>query len=415
MLCSDNGGQETIWNKSVPKKVNVFIWRDLRGRLSVRVEIDRRGIGLDFVLCPSYSNSMETCAYSLITCDLAMGVWDKIFNLWKRLFGLPGITFGKKEMHVCSTIRLETMAKESAKNSATINVLAKFMARDQWQFRILQLQGQNIHMESLFTNVRTRDSSVSGSLGLKSHMEEEASSSTTNLEWFKLDDLLKMWILRSLCDSLQEQVVITPYRCKLIHDHRNRAGLTSKPNSSTPSSVGRHTCVNLVLSIWLFKHKFHADGTLSRYKARLITNGSSQQLGVDFDETFSSVVTPATIRMVFSVALSPLLQQIIDSLHSEFDMTDLGELTSFFGISAVCHPTRLFLSQREYTPQLLECAHMHTLSRSSSEAEYRGVANVVAETAWLRNMLRELHSPPLTATLVDCDNVSAIYMFANPV
>ncbi|GJQ94160.1 ribonuclease H-like domain-containing protein [Tanacetum coccineum] len=56
----------------------------------------------------------------------------------------------------------------------------------------------------------------------------------------------------------------------------------------------------------------------------------------------------------------------------------------------------------------------HTLSRSSAEVEYRGVTNVVAETAWLRNLLRELHSPLSTATLVYCDNVSAIYMSANP-
>nr|GFA44138.1 hypothetical protein [Tanacetum cinerariifolium] len=39
-----------------------------------------------------------------------------------------------------------------------------------------------------------------------------------------------------------------------------------------------------------------------------------------------------------------------------------------------------------------------TLSRSSPEAEYRGVANVVAETCWLRNLLptgqvRVLHVP----------------------
>ncbi|GKE52648.1 ribonuclease H-like domain-containing protein, partial [Tanacetum coccineum] len=57
----------------------------------------------------------------------------------------------------------------------------------------------------------------------------------------------------------------------------------------------------------------------------------------------------------------------------------------------------------------------YTLSCSSAEAEYRGVANVVAETDWLRNLLRELHSPILTATLVYCDNVSAVYMSANPV
>ncbi|GJY65929.1 zf-CCHC domain-containing protein [Tanacetum coccineum] len=57
----------------------------------------------------------------------------------------------------------------------------------------------------------------------------------------------------------------------------------------------------------------------------------------------------------------------------------------------------------------------HTLSRSSAEAEYRGVANVVADTAWLRNLLRELHSPLSSVTLVYCDNVSAIYMSVNPV
>ncbi|GJU89514.1 ribonuclease H-like domain-containing protein [Tanacetum coccineum] len=57
----------------------------------------------------------------------------------------------------------------------------------------------------------------------------------------------------------------------------------------------------------------------------------------------------------------------------------------------------------------------HTLSRSSAEAEYRGVTNVIAETAWIRNLLRELQAPLFTATLVYCDNVSAVYMSANPV
>ncbi|GKB81506.1 ribonuclease H-like domain-containing protein [Tanacetum coccineum] len=358
--------------------------------------------------------------------------------------------------------------------------------------------------------------------------------------------------------------------------------------------VPRRAGVNMVRSMWLFKHKFHVDGTLSRYKARLVANGSSQQLGVDFDETFSLVVKSATIRTVLSLAMSrqwpiyqldvknaflnsdlsetvymhqplgfvdsryphhgsqvaylliyvddiiltasspTLLQQIIASLHKEFDMTDLGALNYFFGIFADRSFTGLFLSQRKYALQLLERAHMvncnpsrtpvdtksklgpegvpvqdptlyrslarglqyltftrpdlsravqqvclymhdprephfaalkrilryfrgtvdfglqlyasattslvgytdvdwagcpstrtstlgycvflgdnllswsakrqHTLSRSSAKAEYRGVANVVAETAWLRNLLRELHSPLSTATLVYRDN-----------
>ncbi|KAJ9536396.1 hypothetical protein OSB04_un000431 [Centaurea solstitialis] len=56
-----------------------------------------------------------------------------------------------------------------------------------------------------------------------------------------------------------------------------------------------------------------------------------------------------------------------------------------------------------------------TLSCSSAEAEYRGVANVVSESCWLRNLLLELHCPIRKATVVYCDNVSAIYLSGNPV
>ncbi|GJT89743.1 ribonuclease H-like domain-containing protein [Tanacetum coccineum] len=57
----------------------------------------------------------------------------------------------------------------------------------------------------------------------------------------------------------------------------------------------------------------------------------------------------------------------------------------------------------------------HTIFCSNSEAEYRGVANIVAKTLWLCNLLRELHSPQSTATLVYYDNVSVVYMSTNPV
>ncbi|GJZ14279.1 ribonuclease H-like domain-containing protein [Tanacetum coccineum] len=378
--------------------------------------------------------------------------------------------------------------------------------------------------------------------------------------------------------------------------------------------------VNVVRSMWLFKYKFHADGTLSRYKASLVANGRSQQQGIDCDETFSPVVKLATIHTVLSVAVShdwlihqldvknaflrghlsktvyissglvsafasfatrigfqhsktdaslfvyhfesviaylllyvddiilttpstTLLQRIIGFLHGEFAMTDLGSLNYFLGISAQRTASGLFLSQSKFAEEILErahiqhcnpcktpvdteskirpegypvvnptlyrslagalqyltftrpdlsyavqqvCLYMHdprephllalkrilryvrgtldhglqlyassmtqlvaytdadwagcpvtrrstsgycvflrdnllswsakrqvTLSRSSVEVEYRGVANVVAETAWIRNLLRELHAPLFTATLVYCDNVSAVYFSTN--
>ena len=56
-----------------------------------------------------------------------------------------------------------------------------------------------------------------------------------------------------------------------------------------------------------------------------------------------------------------------------------------------------------------------TVSRSSAEAEYRAVANGVAEATWLRQLLQELHAPLRRATLVYCDNISAVCMTSNPV
>ncbi|GKD70521.1 copia protein [Tanacetum coccineum] len=56
-----------------------------------------------------------------------------------------------------------------------------------------------------------------------------------------------------------------------------------------------------------------------------------------------------------------------------------------------------------------------TLSCSSAEAEYHGVANVVSESCWLRTLLLELHCLIPKATLMFCDNVSAIFLSGNPV
>jgi hypothetical protein len=57
----------------------------------------------------------------------------------------------------------------------------------------------------------------------------------------------------------------------------------------------------------------------------------------------------------------------------------------------------------------------NTVSRSSAEAEYRAVANGVAEATWLCQLLLELHAPLRRATLVYCDNICAVYMSSNPV
>lgn len=54
----------------------------------------------------------------------------------------------------------------------------------------------------------------------------------------------------------------------------------------------------------MYRHKFDGHDKLDRYKARLITQGFSQQPGLDFDDMFIPVIKPTTIHTVLSIAIS---------------------------------------------------------------------------------------------------------------
>jgi hypothetical protein len=97
--------------------------------------------------------------------------------------------------------------------------------------------------------------------------------------------------------------------------------------------------VNIVTGKWVFHHKFHADGTLDRFKVRWVLHSFTQQAGIDFGETFGPVVKPTTIHTVLSLGLShhwPIYQLDVKNafLHATLTETVYDEQPTGFTNSA---------------------------------------------------------------------------------
>nr|GEY87256.1 RNA-directed DNA polymerase, eukaryota [Tanacetum cinerariifolium] len=75
-----DGDSKTRWNHSLPKKINIFIWKALRDRLPTRWNLSRKGIELDTLLCPICDSNIETVDHTFWTCSLATSIWNKIFD-----------------------------------------------------------------------------------------------------------------------------------------------------------------------------------------------------------------------------------------------------------------------------------------------------------------------------------------------
>lgn len=90
--------------------------------------------------------------------------------------------------------------------------------------------------------------------------------------------------------------------------------------SSTTSGI------NLVGHKWIFRVKYKLDGTVLKYKARLVAKGFHKTPGIDFSDTFSPVIKPSTIRVIFTLAISFgwSIQQI--DINNAFLNGDLQEV-----------------------------------------------------------------------------------------
>jgi len=67
-----------------------------------------------------------------------------------------------------------------------------------------------------------------------------------------------------------------------------------------------------ITSKWIFKRKKRVDGTIERFKARLVIRSFNQRHGIDYSDTYAPVARLATIRVL--IALTAIQKLLIHQM-----------------------------------------------------------------------------------------------------
>lgn len=99
----------------------------------------------------------------------------------------------------------------------------------------------------------------------------------------------------------------------------------SLEKNETWTLVCKPTDRKVIKNRWVFKVKCKPNGSVDRFKARLVARGFSQVFGIDYKETFSPVVKYSSIRMILAVSACEKLKLRQFDIKTAFLNGDLNE------------------------------------------------------------------------------------------
>jgi len=86
-----------------------------------------------------------------------------------------------------------------------------------------------------------------------------------------------------------------------------RDEIQAQHSNNTWFLVPFHSLMNVVGSRWVYRIKHRMDDNIERYKACLVARGFTWQEDINYSKTFSPVVKPATVKLVFSIIMPSLM------------------------------------------------------------------------------------------------------------
>ncbi|PWA68965.1 reverse transcriptase zinc-binding domain-containing protein [Artemisia annua] len=72
------GSTSTLWNRFVPRKVNIFFWRCRLNRLPTRVNSDHKGLDVPSILCSICASQLEDFDHIFFVCPTSHLIWKSI-------------------------------------------------------------------------------------------------------------------------------------------------------------------------------------------------------------------------------------------------------------------------------------------------------------------------------------------------